>query len=289
LQYTGFLARSFTDEFGDAIAGDISKVAISYLLIIIYLFLNLGKRDKVHSMIAISGATLVVVGFAFVASSGFGGICGIKTNPLNGNIPFLLLGLGVDDAFVIVSEFVRHSTEDPSRPLPERIGLATRTGGLSVLVTSLTDALAFLVGASTKLPALSGFCLYAGLAIVFCFIFVFTVLIPFMTLNARRAESNRFDCLCCFTSKVEHKLSQPQGCCSCIPICGRIEPEEAIMVTVFRKFGKVVIVNPIGRAATLGVYFVILLVGFSGLFQFRKEFKVEWFFPDGSYWKTSLK
>jgi len=74
LQYTGFLARSFTDEFGDAIAGDISKVAISYLLIIIYLFLNLGKRDKVHSMIAMSGATLVVIGFAFVASSGFGGI-----------------------------------------------------------------------------------------------------------------------------------------------------------------------------------------------------------------------
>eukprot|EP00971_Amphidinium_carterae_P193503 3839800-Amphidinium_carterae.1 len=29
-------------------------------------------------------------------------------------------------------------------------------------VTSLTDALAFLIGSTTKLPALSAFCIYAG-------------------------------------------------------------------------------------------------------------------------------
>lgn len=283
LKYTGFLARSFDDEFGDAINGDISKIVISYVLIIIYLFLNLGKRDKVHSMIAQSGGTLIVIGAAYVGSNGFGGLCGVKTNPLNNNIPFLLLGLGVDDAFVIVSEFVRHSVTDPTRPIPERIGFAARTGGMSVLVTSLTDALAFLVGSTTKLPALSGFCLYAGLAIVACFICMFTVFIPLLVLNARRAEANRYDCLCCFKSKVEHKLNEPQGCFACIPACTKFEPQEAIMVKGFRKFGDIFIKNRIGRISTVVLYSIVFFVGLSGLFQLKKDFKPEWFFPEGSY------
>ena len=37
-----------------------------------------------------------------------------------------------------------------------------------VLITSATDALAFLVGASTVLPALGWFCTYAGVSIVLC-------------------------------------------------------------------------------------------------------------------------
>jgi hypothetical protein len=47
--------------------------------------------------------------------------------------------------------------------LADRVGLAARTGGMSVLVTSLTDALALLVGSSPKLPARSAFWIYAGL------------------------------------------------------------------------------------------------------------------------------
>ena len=284
LTYSGLLDRSFDDEFGDAIEGDISKVVISYFMIIIYLVLNLGKRDDVHSMMGLSAGTLVVIGFAYASSGGIGGICGVKTNPLNNNIPFLLLGLGVDDAFVMVSEFVRHSTLNPSMELADRVGLAARTGGMSVLVTSLTDALAFLVGASTKLPALSAFCIYAGLGVLMCFLFVFTVFVPLMVLNARRAESNYFDCCCCCRSKVEHPIAEPKGCLTCcIPFCGRIEPKEPLMVTFFRKFSKVVVVSPVGRAAVFVQYLVIFAVGLAGLAQLEKEFKLEWFFPDGSY------
>eukprot|EP01048_Picozoa_sp_COSAG05_P042855 COSAG05_NODE_23385_length_258_cov_0.874214_1_plen_40_part_01 len=39
--------------------------------------------------------------------------------------------------------------------MDERIGLAMKSGGMSVLITSATDALAFMVGSATVLPALS--------------------------------------------------------------------------------------------------------------------------------------
>jgi hypothetical protein len=47
-------------------------------------------------------------------------------------------------------------------------------------------------------------------------------------------------------------------------------------------------VNPIGRIATIGFFTILLGVGFSGLVQLRKDFKVEWFFPTGSYVKDYI-
>jgi predicted RND superfamily exporter protein len=51
--------------------------------------------------------TVVIVGFSYVGCMGAGGYLGLPNNQLNGNIPFLLLGLGVDDAFVLTSEYMR--------------------------------------------------------------------------------------------------------------------------------------------------------------------------------------
>ena len=50
---------------------------------------------------------MVIVGFSYVGCMGAGGYLGLPNNQLNGNIPFLLLGLGVDDAFVLTSEYMR--------------------------------------------------------------------------------------------------------------------------------------------------------------------------------------
>lgn len=47
------------------------------------------------------------VGMAICASWGLAAGFGIMFTPLHLNIPFLLLGLGVDDAFILVSEFQR--------------------------------------------------------------------------------------------------------------------------------------------------------------------------------------
>ena len=51
---------------------------------------------------------------------------------LNNNLYFLLLGLGVDDAFVLTSEFRRHGDSDGA----ERIAMTCRTGGISVPLRS---------------------------------------------------------------------------------------------------------------------------------------------------------
>ena len=77
----------------------------------------------------------------------------------------LLIGLGVDNAFVIVQEF-NNSEEadqknDVKRPLYKRIGNGLRRAGVAITITSMTDVIVFTVGASTVLPSLRSYSLYA--------------------------------------------------------------------------------------------------------------------------------
>ena len=47
------------------------------------------------------------MGVAYLACMGAGAYLGLFNNQLNNNIPFLLLGLGVDDAFVLSAEYMQ--------------------------------------------------------------------------------------------------------------------------------------------------------------------------------------
>ena len=57
-------------------------------------------------------------------------------------------GLGVHDMFVIVNALDNLTPVQKDLNVPERVGLALRSAGVSVMVTSLTGVLAFGVAIS---------------------------------------------------------------------------------------------------------------------------------------------
>lgn len=82
------------------------------------------------------------------------GICsliGIPYGPVHTSLPFLLLGLGIDDIFVFMASWKKIHTNELilNRPLTERIGFALGHAGSAISVTSFTDVVAFIIGAST--------------------------------------------------------------------------------------------------------------------------------------------
>ncbi|CAN0416859.1 unnamed protein product, partial [Discosporangium mesarthrocarpum] len=154
--------RSLPDEFGGAISGDVTLILGSYLIIVVYTIINLSGKPFLRSRILVSLGAVVVVGLSIVFSIGLASYLGIFYTPLHTVLPFILLGLGVDDSFVICNAF---STADPNLPLERRMGVALGSAGVSITVTSLTDFVAFMISATTTLPALSSFCLYAALGI----------------------------------------------------------------------------------------------------------------------------
>lgn len=68
-------------------------------------------------------------------------------------LPFILLGIGVDDIFVLVRSVEEVDEQYPGLPLTDRFRRALNLGGMSITVTSLTNTTAFLFGSMTAIPA----------------------------------------------------------------------------------------------------------------------------------------
>ena len=60
---------------------------------------------------------------------------------------------------------------DKERDVVERLGLTMKHAGVAITITSITDFIAFGIGATTQLPALRSFCMYASIGILTIFFF----------------------------------------------------------------------------------------------------------------------
>ena len=98
---------------------------------------------------------------------------------------------------------------DVQQIIERKIGKALKTSGVAITVTSLTDFLAFAVGATTTVPALESFCFFCGLGIVVVYLYQITWFTAWLALDQRRMLSNRNACLPCLqvNSSQEVKTS----------------------------------------------------------------------------------
>ena len=64
-------------------------------------------------------------------------------------IPFLLLGIGVDDMYIIIQAVEKMGKTYPELLANERIAKAMSHVGASITITSVTDMAAFLIGSTT--------------------------------------------------------------------------------------------------------------------------------------------
>jgi len=194
-----FFKRSLGDEFGRAIVGDLGNMAIAYILMITYLCVMIGKKDSVHSMVAMGFVALGAITLSILAGEGTCYFFGVPKNNMTGLLPFLIVGLGVDDAFVLVNEYWRaEATFGDTLSFEEKIGKMVEFGGMSILVTSVTDCLAFLIGTLNSIPALSWFCWLAAWSVFYIFILQLTIFVPALAWNKLRTDKNRLDCCCCW-------------------------------------------------------------------------------------------
>lgn len=105
---------------------------------------------------------------SLLSSFGFLLLLGVPYNVINTIIPFLIIAVGIDDMFVMNACWAQ---TDPRLAVSERMGQMLAKGGVAVSITNITDILAFLIGCVTELPGIELFCLYAFLAILFCYVY----------------------------------------------------------------------------------------------------------------------
>lgn len=103
----------------------------------------------------------------------------------------MMLGIGVDDMFVICNAIDQQPYHLPQR---ERIRKGMMHAGPSVTITSLTDCVAFFIGARSSIVAIQAFCVFAGVTVIMLYLTQVTIFLCFVVWDSRRVSCRFHEC-----------------------------------------------------------------------------------------------
>ena len=119
LEATLNTVRSFNDIAGGDIDSDISLLGTGYIIVLIYVMIMLGKFNSVQQRALLSLTGIAAVGMGIGTCYGLCSLIGLDYTGLHSILPFLLLGIGIDDMFVI--ELARCSQLSDPQSFSERL------------------------------------------------------------------------------------------------------------------------------------------------------------------------
>ncbi|KDR12704.1 protein patched homolog 3-like [Zootermopsis nevadensis] len=260
--------RSFADISAASMFQDINKLIVGIILMFIYVQINVSKFNMVECRLILGSVGLLCILMAFVVACGFCSLLGISYGPVHTALPFLLLGIGVDDLFVIVTCWKNLNVGNNLVSLPEKMGQTMRRAGVSITITTLTDVAAFLVGALTILPSLQSFCLYAAAGLLMTYIFQTSFFVACFVLDERRIKKNRNCALICY----KHRDYKPNP-------CSEVEYSKPILYTVY---SKAVFTKP-GKLLVILLTLGFAAVGLRGSLLLKQKFDLNWFLAEDTH------
>jgi predicted RND superfamily exporter protein len=195
-------ARSMDDAVNESSISDLSLFFITFLFMIIFACLasgNFVNPRQGHALLATS--CVIAVSYGIICGLGFGMWLGIPFISIVGFLPFLVLGVGLDDMFIIVNEFDRLPR---GLSVVRCVSIVMTNTGSSITMTTVTTLAAYLISTSTSFLAIRYFCLYATFCIAFSYLFVVGFFVAALSLDGRRVKAGRLDCLPCLLVKQKN-------------------------------------------------------------------------------------
>jgi len=204
-------AKSFGDVSSDAIFFDAFLMAGGFILMFMYTFIMLGKMNCVEVRLYLSIAGLISIGMGLVVAWGLSSALGFPYTPLHAALPFLCLGIGIDDMFVIMQCW-NNLKRDPATfglSIPDKMGLTLKHAGVSVTVTSVTDVFAFGVGAVSRMPGLQSFCVCTAIGLGAIFVLQVSWFAAWLSIDEKRVEKRKNAFLPCVGHEDKEKSISP--------------------------------------------------------------------------------
>ena len=194
-----YTIQGLFEAFVEDITYDFNLVGAAIFLVVVYTFFFLGAFSPIHCRTGVACVGIFSILLAYGAGFGFMYLVGGMSTGVHQLMPFLLVGIGVDDMFVLCNAV---DQTDIKAKTEERLYHALGHAGPAITITSLTNALAFAFGATGSLPALRSFCLFASCCIVMLYLLVMTLFLSVVVWDTRRVENKRRECCqACFCSE----------------------------------------------------------------------------------------
>ena len=194
--------RSVADELSRESTADVKTVALSYIFMLAYIALALGKIDLskhwktafIYSRFGLGFGGVLVVASSVVGALGLCGWFHIKSTLIIMEvIPFLVLAIGVDNMFIVAQAVEDADWGGQHGERDERIGDALAVVGPSMTLAAFCEVTAFALGAMASMPALQNFAMCAALAVAINFLLQISAFPALLALDSQRIIENRLD------------------------------------------------------------------------------------------------
>ena len=207
--------RALDDESQRGVEGDIPMMGLAFVIMGIVCALYLSNyKNLVQSRAILGVGAVITIAFSVMTSYGFLFLIGVPFTPVAQIFIYVMVGIGLDDTFIITGAYSR---ADPQKEVVERIRDCMEEVGISIVVSTLTTAVAFSLGCATSMPMIRWFCIYAAPTVLVDFFYQISFFIALVVLDDERVKDNRYDCLVCVKSKhvVVEPTQEEQTATSC--------------------------------------------------------------------------
>ncbi|XP_040846172.1 patched domain-containing protein 3 [Ochotona curzoniae] len=249
----------------------------AYSLLVVFAIISCYRLDCVRNKMWVAVFGVICVVLSVVSSFGLMLFVGVPFVIIVANSPFLILGVGVDDMFILISAWQKTKLLQNTR---ERVSDVYSRVAVSITITTLTNVLAFYTGVMSSFRSVQYFCIYTGTSLVFCYLYSITCFGAFMALDGRR-ERKCFDWL----KKPDPRYFSLKKFC-CLP-CGAVIDEEGTdihpMNVFFRDYFGPFLTNIWSKLLVVLLYFGYLSSSIYGCFRVQEGLDVRNLASDDSY------
>ncbi|XP_061094913.1 patched domain-containing protein 3-like [Conger conger] len=276
-----FTSRSRQEELEANTKEVIPLFSVTYFLVITFSIVSCLRLDHVWNKVWVATFGVLSAGLAVLSSFGLLLYSGVPFAMTVATAPFLILGIGVDDMFIMISAWQQTNICDP---VHQRLADTYKEAAMSITITTLTNLLAFYIGLMTQFRSVQSFCLYTGTAILFCYIYNVTFFGAFMALDGQREEKELHWLTC---KKVEFKNSIGRYKCSskyCRELHVETEKKKVHLINDFFRDFYGPFLTKLGSKAFLTLLYATYLAGsIYNCTQIKEGIDLRNLAPDTSY------
>ncbi|XP_051015229.1 patched domain-containing protein 3 [Acomys russatus] len=277
IQVVYFTSLSRQLEFEATSKTVIPLFHLAYILIILFAVVSCFRLDCVRNKMWVAVCGVFSVAMSVVSGFGLMLHIGVPFVIIVANSPFLILGVGVDDMFIMISAWQKTSLRDRTK---ERLSNSYSKVAVSITITTITNVLAFYTGITSSFRSVQYFCIYTGTTLLFCYFYSITCFGAIMALDGKREVA-------CFRwlKKPDRKYSSFKKSC-CFPF-GSFPDEHGEdkhpMNLFFRDYFGPFLTSSKAKCIVVLIYILYISSSIYGCFQVQEGLDLRNLASDDSY------